>query len=96
MAVPNVAYKRPVASSRVVNHYRPDLIADGDPETCIYLDMRVEDRFIQIDLGRNFLINGLVVHVPDGKCANELVSFKSQVVNGCSTSWQMSPISVLL
>lgn len=65
--MPNVAFKRPVASSRVVNHYRPDLIADGDPETCIYLDMRIEDRFVQVDLGKNLLISGLVVHVPDGE-----------------------------
>ena len=63
----NLAYQKPVASSRVVNHYRPDLIADGNPQSCIYLDMRVQDRFIQIDLGRNYLIDGLVIHVPDGE-----------------------------
>ena len=65
-SVDNLAYQKPVASSRVVNHYRPDLIVDGNAGSCIYLDTRVDDRFIQIDLGRNHLITGLLLHVPDG------------------------------
>lgn len=64
--VDNLAYKKAVASSRVVNHYRPDLIVDGNPKSCIYLDTRVGDRFIQIDLKKNHLISGLILHVPDG------------------------------
>ena len=60
-----------MASSRVVNHYRPDLIVDGNAGSCIYLDTRVDDRFIQIDLGRNHLITGLLLHVPDGTTSFE-------------------------
>ena len=65
--VENLAFAKPVASSRVVNHYRPDLLVDGDPETCIYLDSRVDNRFIQIDLGKNYLIKGVILHVPEGE-----------------------------
>ncbi|XP_057374647.1 uncharacterized protein LOC130695517 isoform X2 [Daphnia carinata] len=64
--VDNLAYKKAVASSRVVNNYRPDLIVDGNLKSCVYLDTRVVDRFIQIDLKKNHLISGLILHVPDG------------------------------
>lgn len=73
--VDNLAYRKPVASSRVVNHYKPDLVVDGNTASCIYLDTRVEDRFIQIDLGKNYLISGIVLHMPDGKLMLSALSF---------------------
>jgi len=64
--VDNLAYKKPVASSAIIDGYRASFIVDADVKSCIYLDMRVVDRYVQIDLGRNHLIAGIVVHVPEG------------------------------
>lgn len=67
IAVLNMALRKAVASSPIIDGYRTSSIVDGDIQSCIYLDMRVLDRYIQIDLGTNQLIAGLVIHVPEGK-----------------------------
>jgi len=62
----NVAFKKAVASSPIIDGYRANSLVDADTQSCIYLDMQVLDRYVQIDLGTNQLIAGLVIHIPEG------------------------------
>jgi hypothetical protein len=94
-AVDNLAFKKAVASSRVVNHYRPDLIVDGNTRSCIYLDTRIDDRFIQIDLKKNYLISGLVIHVPDGKLGISSISIQSYIKITSNTWYSIFKHSIM-
>ena len=67
----NVAFKKAVASSPIIDGYRANSLVDADTQSCIYLDMQVLDRYVQIDLGTNQLIAGLVIHIPEGNHRNQ-------------------------
>jgi len=70
--VTNAAFRTAVASSPIIDGYRASSVVDSDTQSCIYLDMRVLDRYVQIDLGANQLIAGLVIHVPEGNQHSEI------------------------
>ena len=43
------------------------MVVDGNLESCVYFDIHTNNRFAQIDLGRNYYIEGLTFYVPPGK-----------------------------